>query len=55
MEPVYLSLFLAGLSSAGSPIDIHNDNALGSFVFSTRYIRMDCYTNLATNIATRFS
>ena len=55
MELAYLSLSLAGLSSTGSPIDVRDDNALGSFVFGIRYIYMDCYTSLVTNIATRLS
>jgi hypothetical protein len=55
MEPAHLSLSLAGLSSAGSPIDVLDDNALGSFVFGMRYTRMDCHTGLATDIATRLS
>jgi hypothetical protein len=53
--PALPSLSLAGLSSAGSPIDVLDDNALGSFVFGTRYTRMDCYNDLGTDIATRLS
>src|SRR6187402_524035 len=53
--PALPSLSLAGLSSAGSAIDVLDDNALGSFVSGTRYTRMDCHTDLATDIATRLS
>jgi hypothetical protein len=52
MEHALLAPLLADLSSAGSPIDILDDNALGSFAFGTRYTRMGCHYDLATNIIT---
>lgn len=41
------------VTSVGSPIDALVDNNLGSFVFDTRYTRMDCHNDLATDNVTR--
>ena len=50
--PALPSLSLAGLSSAGSPINIYDDNTLGSFIFGTWYTHIDYYTDLITDIIT---
>jgi hypothetical protein len=40
---------------SGSPIDVLDGNALGSFAFDTRYTRICCHNYLAIGILTRLS
>jgi hypothetical protein len=55
MEHAHLSLSLAGLSFAGSPIGVPDDNAPGSFVFGMQCTGTGCRTRLAIDISTRLS